>query len=532
MSEGDDTATTEAATAASEEPLKPKIALALALLVVLGSGLAILQVEASANESNTARETTRVAVRAMRANVVADTAAGLQPVLQAERAFLAFRPPLTANEPTLASAAGVPTKPGTTAGSLRVAQLQVPDLGLGKLVPRLQTQAELLTLKQRALATTRITWNDRSTQYTTVIAVLAVAIFLVGFALVVEGPIRRSAYLLGVGVGVFAAVWAGWIYHLPIPATPDRAVEATARGTVLTDDGSYHAAIASYGAALSADPGYAPAYAGRARARLLAANPDYPVTRAVVDTGGAATVAAVADAERALAGDSHDMLTRALLGLLDFYRGDYEGAATQVDTAISINPKVPDLWLLKSAADVGRGSDAAAAASLTHGLNLLRGSTPSQRTRLLASTYLSYLAHVEHDVPAQAEAARRLADRTVAIETAFTLDRTLRKHPPAHGRVAVERLRFADGRLRLTLRWTNLPTGTALSALGYERPQPGAAWTQPPALALFATLAGSGRRDISVPLQRVCEPTRVRADVYLNGVRVLSRTGPGVRATC
>jgi tetratricopeptide (TPR) repeat protein len=532
MSKGNDASPTEGTPDESAAPLKPKIALALAALVVLGAGLAILQVEASANESNTARETTRVAVRAMRANVVAATAAGLQPVLQAERGFLAFRPPLTANEPTLASAAGVPANQGATAGSLRVAQLQVPGLGLGELVPRLQTQAERLTLKQRALATTRITWNDRSTQYTTVIAVLAVAIFLVGFALVVEGPIRRSAYLLGVGVGLFAAAWAVWVYHLPIPSTPDRGVEATARGTVLTENGSYRAAIASYGAALSADPGYAPAYAGRARARLLAANPDYPVTRAVVATGGAATAAAVADAQRALAGDSRDMLTRALLGLLDFYRGDYEGAETQVDAAISINPKVPDLWLLKSAAELGRGDDAAATASLTHGLTLLRGSAPSQRTRLLASTYLSYLAHVEHDVPARAEAARRLGDRTVAIETAFTLGRTLPKHPPAHGHVAIQRLRFADGRLRLTLRWTNVPAGTALSALGYERPRPGSAWTQPPALALFADLAGSGRRDIAVPLQRVCKPTRVRVDVYLNGRPALSRTGPGVRPTC
>jgi tetratricopeptide (TPR) repeat protein len=415
----------EPAPATPKEPLKPKIALALAVLVVLGAGIAILQVEASANESNRARETTRVAVRAMRANVVADTAAGLQPVLQSERDFLAFRRPLDAREPSLAAAAGVTTKAAGAAAGLHVAQLQVPDLGLGALLPRLATQAERLVLKQRALATTRITWNDRSTQYTTVVAILAVAIFLVGFALVVEGPIRRGAYLLGIGVGAFAAVWAVWIYHLPIPSTPERAIEAAARGTVLTDDGKYRAAITSFDAALSADATYAPAYAGRARARLLAANPDYPVTRAVTGTGGAAVAAAVHDAQRALAGNSRDMLTTALLGLLDFYRGSYDRAAAEVEAAISINPKVPDLWLLKSAVELARGNHAAAEAAVQRTLQLLRGATPSERTRLLASSYLSYLAQVEHAVPTEARAARALATRVVATETAFTLGHAL-----------------------------------------------------------------------------------------------------------
>jgi tetratricopeptide (TPR) repeat protein len=518
---------------ATAEPLKGRIALTLSLLVVLAAGIAILQVDASSNESNSARETTRVAVRAMRANVVSDTAAGVQPALQAERDFLAFRAPLAAGEPTLSGVTGVPTQQaGMNARSLHVAQQQVPGLGLQTLVPRLATQAQLLVLKQRALATTRITWNDRSTQYTTVIAVLAVAIFLVGFALAVDGPIRRAAYALGVAVGLFAAGWALWIYLLPIPSTPQPAVEAAARGMVLTDDGSYRAAIRSYDAALSADSGYAPAYAGRARARLLAANPDYPVTRAVVDTNGAAAEAAVRDAQDALAHDSRDMLTTAMLGLLDFYRGAYDRSKAELDAAIAINPRVPDLRLLESAVELARGDRSAAEDALQHALGLLRGTAPSQRTRLLASSYLSYLAQVEHAVPARAQAARALATHVAAVETAFTLGRPLPAGPPAHGRVSVQRLRFAGGTLRLRLRWSDLPAGTALGAIAYERPRPGAAWTQPPALGLFATLSGSGYRDIVVPLQRVCEPTRVRADVYLNGRPAVSRTGPGVPPTC
>ncbi len=518
----------------SEEPdrFKQQMAVTLAALVLLGGGLAVLQVQASSNESNTARETTRTAVRAMRANVVADTVAGLAPQLEAERAFLPFRRPLSDSAPSLSEAAGVPVSRVRTAGNLRVAQQSVPDLGAERLLPALQLKAQSLTLEQRALATTRITWNDRSTQYTTVIAVLAVAIFLVGFGLVVGGPVRKTAYGLGVVVGLFAAGWAAWIYFLPIPSTPRSAIQATARGAVLTAGGDYRKALTQYGAAIAKADDYATAFSGRAQARLLAANPDYPVTRAVTDLGGRSWAAALLDAAKAHRLDSRDILATSILALTSFYRGEYDRAFAATRAALAINPKVADLWLLRSAIEVALGRQAAAGASLARTRALLRGAAPSQRTRLLTSTYLSYMAWVERHDPAHASTAREFADRAVSFETAFTLGRKLPDHAPATGTVSVTRLRVARGRLRLRLSWAGLPAGTALSAIGYERPLRRGAWTQPPGLALFATVTGSGVRDIAVPLQRACRPTRVRADIYLDGIPSLSRTGPGVPATC
>jgi tetratricopeptide (TPR) repeat protein len=537
MSTLDDEKAGDRAPASEPDPpesnrVKPLIAISLSLLVLLGAGLAILQVRASSNESNTARDTTRVAVEAMRANVVADTVAGLAPQLEAERAFLPFRRPLDAGVPSLAEAAGSSARKAEVAGSLRVAQRAVPDLGAEKLLPSLQTEAERLTLRQQSLATTRITWNDRSTQYTTVIAVLAVAIFLVGFGLVVGRPIRAFAYSLGVAVGLVAVAWTVWIYLLPIPSTPSSAIRATARGAVRTGNGDYRAAIAQYDAALRTADDYAVAYSGRARARLLAANPDFPVTRAVTDLSGRSLAAALVDARKARQLDGRDILATSLLALTSFYRGDYPQALSATDAAIGINPNVPDLWLLKSATDVGLGDEGAASAGLAHGIGLLHGDAPSQRTRLLASTYLSYMAWLEHHDPARAGVARKLANRVVSVETAFTLGRTLPKQAPVRGMVSVTRLRFAGGTLTLRLRWVGLPAGTELTGIGYERPLPRGAWTQPSDLALFATVAGSGRRDIAVPLHRACEPTSVRVDVYLNGSPTLSRTGPGVPATC
>jgi hypothetical protein len=221
-----------------------------------------------------------------------------------------------------------------------------------------------------------------------------------------------------------------------------------------------------------------------------------------------------------------------MLALVAFYEREYQQAVESADAAIAINPEVSDVWLLKSAAQLALGDEAGANASLAKAVGLLSGSDPSQRTRLLAASYLSYLESVAHNEPASAPAARRLSGRIVATETAFTLGRKLSRTVPGTGRVRVDGLRYTNGRLSLVIRWHGLPRGTALGAVGYERPLAGGAWTQPPDLALFATIAGNGVRRIAVPLTRVCKPTAVRADVFLDGAPALSTVGPGVRRTC
>ncbi len=514
------------------DSLKPKIAVTLAVVVVIAGMLGVLQTQAGANESTTARETTRTAVRAMSANVATSALLGVRSEVEAEHDFLPFRRPLNASAADLTGAAGLVVEPASIRRDLRAAQ-HLPTKQLLSEVGPLRLDAERQVLKQQALATTRVTWNTRSTQYTTVLAVLAAALFLVGFGLVVEGPVRRVTYGLGLAIAVLVVVWGAWVYHLPIPFTPDNAITAAAQGSVLTSDGDYHAGVAAYDRAIKAHEDFATAYTGRARARLLAANPDYPVTRAFTDPGGSEAAAAVRDAQRALdLGGHRDLLGEALLALVAFYRGDYDQALSGTDAAIKINPDVPDVWLLKSAAQLALGDSDGADTSLTTALGLLKGSDPSQRTRLLAASYLSYLAAVAHDKPEHADEARRFSARVVATETAFTLQRKLPQGGPPTGSVEVADLKYANGRLSLVIRWHDLPVGTALSAIAYERPLANGAWTQPPDLALFATVHGTGMRRINVPLSRTCKPTAVRADIYLNGVPRRSTVGQGVTQTC
>jgi hypothetical protein len=190
------------------------------------------------------------------------------------------------------------------------------------------------------------------------------------------------------------------------------------------------------------------------------------------------------------------------------------------------------VWLLRGAAQLARGDRGAADASLARGLALATAGGAFERARRVAANALTELAWVAHDRPARAAEARRAADRIVAAETAATLRRPLEATPPAGATVTVAGLRWSAARLRLRLVWHRLPPGTALTAIAYERPLIGGAWTQPTALALFLSVGGRGARDIAAPAARVCRPTAVRVDVFLDGARVGTTTAPGVAPTC
>jgi tetratricopeptide (TPR) repeat protein len=507
------------------------IAVSLAAIVVCGAALGIVQTDAGVNESNTARETTRTAVGALRAGVLEEAAR------QLERDIVAESRALERRQEALAARAEAA---GGAATTLTLDQLR-GRVEEGSDLPRARTEAEVrrlafeatrLRLTQTALAETRVTWNTRSTQYTTAIAMLTVALFLVGFALVLQGARRTLFYLLGIAFGLVVLGWAGRIYSLPIPSTPAEAVAATARGTVEAEEGRQEAAIADFSAAIEIDRDYESAYDGRATATFLAANPDFRQTGAVTGDPEALD-AAVADARTALdLGGGRDFSALVLLALLGLYSGEYDLAVEAADDAIAINGDVPDIRLLQSAAEVGRGDDAAAGRSFEEALRLVSGTDPSGRTRGLAAQYLTHLEQVAATTPGSAGAARALARRMVTLETGFNLGRTLPGSAPERGSVTVEGLGYRDGTLRLRLRWRDLPTDTAVTAIGFERPRPGAPWVQPRDLALFRTLSGDGEEALTVPVTRACAPADLRVDLHLDGAPAGSVTAPGVPPTC
>lgn len=509
-------------------PLGRWIAVSLAAIAVIGAGIGILQTRAAVNESNTARETTRTGIDALRAGVSLQGAKLLEKDIEAEAAALRRQ------ADALARDSGTGTDPLSVAEleSILPAGGELPGARTPEELKRLAFESERLSLRQSALAETRVTWNDRSTQYTTAIAVLALALFLVGFSLVLAGRRRLLFYVFGILVAVLAVGAATLIYLAPIPETPDDAINATAAGTVASDEGDQPRAIRLLDDAIEADGDYPAPYSRRAVARAREANPDFERTGAVTGSD-AALEASVADAERALElGGGRDLLALAFLAISDLYTGEYEKSVQVATDAIALNSEVADLRFIKSAAEVGAGAEDAAIASLKAAGNLLEGSDASERTRGLVAGYLTYLEQIVHRVPGRSAIVRTIEERIIGTETELSLDRKLSRELPEGGSVEVEGLRYGDGKFRLRTSWKGLPEGTAVTLVGFERPAPGSAWVQPRDLSLFRTLGGSGADSGQVTIERECTPVEVRVDAYLDGAFSDSFTGPGGKPTC
>ncbi len=135
-------------------------------------------------------------------------------------------------------------------------------------------------------------------------------------------------------------------------------------------------------------------------------------------------------------------------------------------------------------------------------------------------------------MPERAELVIRIEERIIALETAFSLDREVSGEAPDRGSVVVEGLRYGDGRIRLRTRWDDLPAGTALTLIGFERPARDSGWVQPRELALFRTVGGSGEEVARGPIERTCTPVELRVDAYLDGAFIESFRGPGGAETC
>lgn len=527
MGTGEPATPEQAANGNAKGPLAAWIAVSLAAIAVIGASIAILQTRASVNEANTARETTRTAVGALRAGVAVEGAKLLNRDLEADAAALRRR------QEFLARQAGTGTEP-LTPGQLRSILPEggeLPGARSEQQLSRLSYENERLSLRQSALAETRVTWNDRSTQYTTTIAVLAFALFLVGFSLVLSDRRRLVFYLFGIIVAVLTVIVTVRIYTLPIPETPDTAIDATARGTVASQEGDQQRAVALFDEAIEIDGDYAAPYSRRAIARAREANPDLEKNGTV--TTDEPLQESIADAQRALElGGDRDVLTFSFLAVAALYAGEFDRAVGAARQAIDINSQIVDLRLVESAAQVGLGDEEAANAALDAARELLVGSNASERIRRLYSEYLTYLERVAFRVPGRSGLVRRMEGRVVSSETELSLDREVGRELPGRGSVEVEGLRYSGGAFRLRFNWNDLPEGTALSLLGYELPGPDTSWVQPSELATFRTVGGSGSQSGQVAVAQRCTPVKVRVDVYLDGAFYDFFTGPGGKPTC
>lgn len=225
-------------------------------------------------------------------------------------------------------------------------------------------QAALLSEQRAAFAQEGNTWNAKGDNYVAIIAILAVALFLLGLSITLSG----SARFLFVGVGLLisgsAAAWLFLNALQPVRHVPNAALERFAAGEgygaqaadyIAGDDAEYyrHAneywqkAIDAYGAALQLDPAYANAYDARGLARLQLIP--------------AQTQAAVADFEEAIRKGKGEYTTYWNYGAALYRQGAFERVRAPSEKALALNARIcgPHLNIALALLAQGKLDDAA-----------------------------------------------------------------------------------------------------------------------------------------------------------------------------
>ena len=511
------------------------IAVTLAALAVLGAFIAILGGSAGGNESRTARDATRLASEAQAARVIALGADSTSELINAEIATLPLRPGF-AVDPEAAAAAGVTVDPAQEAVRVEAAEQVLEGLfdavGDQDVLFELQLEARRLTLEQAAVVEERVTWNARASQYETVVTVLGVALFLIGFTAVVGRKLRPPLALPGLILAIYCLGWSLHIYYKPIPDVPREAIELTAEGDVLLAEQRFDESIAAFDEAIELDDTYRPAVQGRSLTRAVKANPDLLNTFAITDSESETFQLAVIDILRALElGGEEDVGTTSTAGILALASGDLDQAAEAFETSIDLNPLTPGLHFAMSAVEEGRGNHEAAVEWRRSGADLLGPAVQGDSNRGYAALYYTLLEFVGSLTEDRVDQLIDLRDQTVAAESEIAAERRLTGQADG-GSVAVEQVTFVDGQTTVNLSVTGVADDQVVTVVGYERPADGASFVQPSELFYVGPPVGSGGDGITLTTPRNCEPTEYRFDLYVEGVFVDSVVARGVTATC
>jgi tetratricopeptide (TPR) repeat protein len=224
--------------------------------------------------------------------------------------------------------------------------------------------------------------GGKADTYVAILTVLAVALFLLGLSLTVEGRSRFILLAPGVAIAVVCVGWSLTTWSRHVEEVTDVAIDAVADGQALQDAGDFAGAIEKYDEAIDESPDFAAAYARRASARFLQGSTQLGQTSFVSITSDEALEDALDDLDDALArGGTTDINTVAEAGFFRFLNGDFEQSVELTQDAIDQNQLLAPLWFNLGAANVAIGDDDAAEDAYDEGVDVLFENEPSAITR-------------------------------------------------------------------------------------------------------------------------------------------------------
>ena len=201
------------------------------LVTILGAGVALLQTHASVNENRASRESVAKAVQLMGELQRSGQQSAYELGLAAD--FAAHSMDSIASQATALELEGAGQSEEAAAywerAEVLEAQAQaIRSLSLLFTDPRyapqgddlipdaaayaadLQAPIQELLAQQQEAAGAANRWGDKADAYTSIVTVLAVALFLYGLSLVVRGRIRYFLATVGTAVAGLALLWTVW----------------------------------------------------------------------------------------------------------------------------------------------------------------------------------------------------------------------------------------------------------------------------------------------------------------------------------
>ena len=366
------------------------VALVVVLITLFGSGVAYLQAVQSNQEDVAARDAQRFAIIGLGSQVdasasfTADLRIGSELDVQLQRQVLNAGRVNALNgdadsDVHLAAAERYAATREAIAGLTPIDPLN-PDTIFTDLAEG-NEDADAARLRQVVAADRANDHGGNADSYVAVLTVLAVALFLLGLSLTVQGRTRYVLAAPGVAIALVCVAWTAFIATRDVTEVSQRAVRAAAEGLRLHDARDFDGAIAAYGEAIEESPDFAAAFARRADARFAQGSSQIGQTGFISITSEEALEDAIDDTKRALElGADEDIVTLADAAFLFFLDRDFDRSAALSEQALELNDSLALVWFNLGAAELAQGNEREATRAYREARQLL-ADTPDVRTR-------------------------------------------------------------------------------------------------------------------------------------------------------
>ena len=234
----------------------------------------------------------------------------------------------------------------------------------------LEVEPDKARLEQGVLADRADDFGSKADSYVAVLAVLAVALFLLGLSLTVTSRARKFLVVPGLVIGVVCVAWTLVISLGDTTDVSDQAIRITAEGSRLAAQGNGEAAITQFDRAIENSPEFAAAFARRSDAHFEAGSTQTS-TGYISFVTNEARDRSIADGERALELGARDATLLSDLGFTLFLDSQFDRAAELTTEAVEGNDDLAVLWFNLGVIELARGNEGAAEDAYQEGMEIL-----------------------------------------------------------------------------------------------------------------------------------------------------------------